>query len=174
MLPMKSATFTTEDARRRTGATAVQLAYFIRTRVIVPAVDAPRRGMTRMFDFENLVQISIAVRLANWGVSADQIRELLSNDLHESGWPKLFGPDEKRGAVECLWAWRISERTDRGLNVIHEMAKLMPAGSLPSAMRAGQDGLWINMRALMQQLETDPEEDDPGRDGPPINQDDDE
>jgi hypothetical protein len=58
-------TYSSEDVARHTGATPTQIEHYCRVGIVVPAEKAPRRGMSRRFDFANLVQIAIARRLAN-------------------------------------------------------------------------------------------------------------
>ena len=54
-------TFTMHEASARTGATPRQIDHLVGKGVVVPTEDAPRRGMTRRFSLENLVEIAIAV-----------------------------------------------------------------------------------------------------------------
>src|SRR5687768_91105 len=66
--------YTARDASRLTGASAGQLEHFYKSGVIRPRRDSHGRGDSRLYDFANLAEITVALELLDQGVSVRVIR----------------------------------------------------------------------------------------------------
>ncbi len=160
--------FTTHDAMRRTGAKLDQIAHLIRTDTIVPVKPASRRGVSPQLDRINVAQIAVAVRMLQWRVGVEQIADMFDKAEIKSAWDKLFDPTQA-ASVETLVVFRMVERTETGLNTVEYLAHMVPAKMMASAVVAGSDGFFVNMKALVKQIATDPADDDTGKNDQPIN-----
>jgi hypothetical protein len=52
------------------------LEHLVRTKVLVPAIDAPRRGMSREFDFRNLIAIAVLHRAHRLQINGKGLRAM--------------------------------------------------------------------------------------------------
>ena len=72
---MTEETFTTEQARRLTGLSLRQLGYWEKTRFIAPSASPGRgRGSRRAYSFRDVVELRVAKRLLDAGLSLQAVR----------------------------------------------------------------------------------------------------
>jgi hypothetical protein len=69
--------YTTEEAETLTTVPDVQIAHFVRSRAIEPAVEAPRRGISHKFSAWQLVEIVLASELVKAGIGVSTFAAIL-------------------------------------------------------------------------------------------------
>jgi hypothetical protein len=70
--------FEANEAQFITAAKGVQIDYFIRQELIAPARPASRRGVSRAYNAQNLIEIAVAVELLESGIPATEIAAALT------------------------------------------------------------------------------------------------
>ncbi|MGH2810974.1 MAG: MerR family transcriptional regulator, partial [Actinomycetota bacterium] len=70
--------FTSDQVLRLTGVTKRRLDYWIQRGLVVPEISRARgRGSVRLFSFENLLEVKVAVWLRSKDVSLQLIRKIV-------------------------------------------------------------------------------------------------
>ena len=152
--PAQRHLYATDEAARLTDATPRQIDHAVGTGLIQPAEEAPRRGMSRKFDFNNLVEIALVARLYWMGVSPSNISALLKTVRQQ--W-HLLVRDSERGAF-----WRNHPRKESAVLCIFYW--LTPMGTRPDislcSVKKQQDliaegwhGISISLLSIIEQLE---------------------
>ena len=86
-----------------TGASATQIEHFVRSGVVRPAEEAPRRGMSRGFNLRNLIEIALAAELLSCGVAVREIPIIFQLTLRKH-WKTRVDPG-RRDEVAVLVLW---------------------------------------------------------------------
>ena len=92
---MQTRTFTAAEASALCAAAPARIEYFCRTQLITPAVEASRRGVSRRYSFENLIEIAVAGELQDAGIDVWMIHKAL--DELRKHWPKLRNERRREG-----------------------------------------------------------------------------
>lgn len=90
---METRTFTAAEASVLCAAAPARIEYFVRTQLVTPAVEASRRGVSRRYDSQNLIEIAVAGELQDAGINVFQIDAALD---------KLRASLKKRADVTIL------------------------------------------------------------------------
>lgn len=77
--------FDATQASGVTGATLSQIEHLVKSGVVMPVADAPRRGMSRQFSVHNLITIAVAVRFIGLGVPVRVVRTVLATLRDDGG-----------------------------------------------------------------------------------------
>jgi hypothetical protein len=149
-------TYTSAEAAKLTNVSPTQIDHVVRLGLVVPEKEAPRRGMPRLFGFNNLVEITVAVKLSEIGV-APVNSAVVMRYLNKSWWLLVREPKARkmpRSESAVLWisfamgmvtAISHPRRVEVGLRSINAIQKYM---------EQGMGGCAIPMLAAVEALES--------------------
>lgn len=169
---LMESTYSAEDVARFTGATLSQVEHLVKSGVILPVAEAPRRGVSRRFSLLNLVEIKLALRLISMGMPVRTARDVIETTRRElwrfeyvipPAGATTLSPDEhnhrSRGSAAILFVKFIAPGTDQAEQMDFG-PQFLSAEDL-GRMFANEDeftangsfGMVVNMRHLIEEIE---------------------
>ena len=133
--------YDTDEALRFTAARRAAVDYFVRTRVIVPAREASRRGASRGYSFRNLAEIAVAAELLDAGIEITTIAEALRS-LRDS-WSQVAS---QRDTILAIWRLPADHLTGKGrslTSLIGPVDEILPLITAGYSLHAGIPVGWI-------------------------------
>ena len=71
-------TYSADEVVRFTGASMSQIEHLVKSGVVIPAAEAPRRGVSRRFSLLNAIEIMLALQLVKLGMSVRNAGKVLT------------------------------------------------------------------------------------------------
>ena len=85
-----------------------QVDHLVETGIITPAVEAPRRGMSRLFDARNLAEMTVGIELIKSGIKSSTVFNAIRRMTNSEHWPALTAGGEQRDQFAVLVLLRMS------------------------------------------------------------------
>jgi DNA-binding transcriptional MerR regulator len=145
------ASYTSDDATRLTGASAPQIEHLVRTGVVRPETEALRRGVSRGYSLQNLAEIAIAVRLLDVGLPVRAIAPLMES-IRGQWWQLASGQMRRQRGVLLIGRSTTATRS-RSEFGLWETVELTTPGQFAKWLHDGNDGVVVNLRAILDRLE---------------------